>query len=103
MADIMPTHSHQNKLWALAYDDYPVNSVHQKEQWMNFGYQKKAWYTFYHDAYYRAIRFDETGEKIDEVERKRYAYKSRIAEQVRRYYLCRLYSASICNRYSLDS
>src|SRR5699024_6601729 len=24
MADIMPTHAHQNKLWALAYDDYPV-------------------------------------------------------------------------------
>src|SRR5699024_496080 len=54
MADIMPTHAHQNKLWALAYDDYPVTSVHQKEKWMEFGYQKQAWYTFYHDAYYRA-------------------------------------------------
>src|SRR5690625_5660646 len=32
MADIMPTHGHQNKLWALAYDDYPVTSVHQKEK-----------------------------------------------------------------------
>src|SRR5699024_9170272 len=31
MADLMPTHAHQNKLWALAYDDYPVTSVHQKE------------------------------------------------------------------------
>jgi glyoxylase-like metal-dependent hydrolase (beta-lactamase superfamily II) len=75
MADIMPTHAHQNKLWALAYDDYPVTSVHQKEKWMNKGYGKRAWYTFYHDAYFRAIRFDENGEKIDEVERKRYAYK----------------------------
>ncbi|MBU5468611.1 MBL fold metallo-hydrolase [Virgibacillus sp. MSJ-26] len=75
MADIMPTHGHQNKLWALAYDDYPVTSVHQKEKWMDFGYRKKAWYTFYHDAYYRALKFDEDGKRIDEVERHRYEYK----------------------------
>ncbi|MFZ3579815.1 YtnP family quorum-quenching lactonase [Virgibacillus sp. DJP39] len=75
MADIMPTHGHQNKLWALAYDDYPVTSVHQKEKWMNEGYSKQAWYTFYHDAYYRAIKFDGEGKKIDEVERERYDYK----------------------------
>ncbi|WP_099158814.1 YtnP family quorum-quenching lactonase [Virgibacillus ndiopensis] len=74
MADIMPTHAHQNKLWALAYDDYPVTSVHQKEMWMDFGYKKQAWYTFYHDAYYRAIRFNDNGEKMNEVERVRYDY-----------------------------
>lgn len=75
MADIMPTHAHQNKLWALAYDDYPVTSVHEKEKWMDFGYQRESWYTFYHDAYYRAIKFDQFGEKIDEVERERYEYR----------------------------
>ncbi|MEQ6378420.1 MBL fold metallo-hydrolase [Bacillaceae bacterium S4-13-58] len=71
MADLMPTHAHQNKLWALAYDDYPVTTVHQKEKWMDYGYSRKAWYTFYHDAYYRAIRFDENGNKIDEIKRTR--------------------------------
>ncbi|MFD1038180.1 MBL fold metallo-hydrolase [Virgibacillus byunsanensis] len=75
MADIMPTHAHQNKLWALAYDDYPVSSVHQKEKWMDIGYKKQAWYTFYHDAYLRAIKYDETGKRIDSIERKRYEYK----------------------------
>ncbi|RYG71544.1 MBL fold metallo-hydrolase [Lentibacillus lipolyticus] len=74
MADIMPTNAHQNKLWALAYDDYPVTSVHQKEKWMNYGYQKQAWYTFYHDAYFRAMKFDETGNRIEEVERERHEY-----------------------------
>jgi len=74
MADIMPTHAHQNKLWALAYDDYPVTSVHQKEKWMDYGYQSQAWYTFYHDAYYRAIKFDKAGNRIDQVERERYEY-----------------------------
>ena len=75
MADVMPTNAHQNKLWAMAYDDYPVTSVHQKEKWMDYGYEKNAWYTFYHDAYYRAIKFNLNGEKIDVVERERYEYK----------------------------
>jgi len=75
MADIMATHGHQNKLWAMAYDDYPVTSVHQKEKWMNYGYERKAWYTFYHDAYYRALQFDEEGKVLNKVERIRYEYE----------------------------
>lgn len=71
MGDLMPTHGHQNKLWVLAYDDYPVTSVHQKEKWMKVGYEKGAWYIFYHDAYYRALKFNRNALKIDEVARKR--------------------------------
>lgn len=71
MADLMPTHAHQNKLWALAFDDYPVTSVHEKDKWMDEGYRKGAWYTFYHDAYYRALKFDEEGEVVKEVKRER--------------------------------
>lgn len=74
MADIMATHGHQNKLWAMAYDDYPVTSVHEKEKWMEYGYERKAWYTFYHDAYYRALQYDESGVVIDELKRKQYEY-----------------------------
>ncbi|RLL47792.1 MBL fold metallo-hydrolase [Oceanobacillus piezotolerans] len=74
MADLMPTHAHQNKLWAMAYDDYPVTSVHEKESWMEYGYQREAWYTFYHDAYYRAIKYNHAGEKVDALERVRYPY-----------------------------
>ena len=75
MADLMPTNAHQNKLWVLAYDDYPMDSIYAKEKWMAYGYEKKAWYTFYHDAYYRAVRFDENGEKIAELKRKQRSYK----------------------------
>ncbi|MFS0673123.1 YtnP family quorum-quenching lactonase [Ornithinibacillus sp. 179-J 7C1 HS] len=71
MADIMATTAHQNKLWAMAYDDYPVTSVHQKEKWMEYGYQKEAWYTFYHDAFRRAIKYNASGEEIEVVERRR--------------------------------
>ncbi|QSS99284.1 MBL fold metallo-hydrolase [Pontibacillus sp. ALD_SL1] len=71
MADIMPTHAHQNVLWVLAYDDYPVTSVYQKEDWMKYGYERQAWYTFYHDAYYRAIQFNCDGEIVDKLKRDR--------------------------------
>ncbi|MBA2173290.1 MBL fold metallo-hydrolase [Halobacillus locisalis] len=74
MADIMPTHAHQNVLWVLAYDDYPVTSVHEKQKWMNYGYERNAWYVFYHDAEFRALKFDEEGQVIDQVDRKAYAY-----------------------------
>lgn len=74
MADIMATHAHQNKLWAMAYDDYPVTSVHEKGKWMEYGFERKAWYTFYHDAYYRAIRFDEEGNQLGNLERTRKKY-----------------------------
>ncbi|SHF80415.1 YtnP family quorum-quenching lactonase [Ornithinibacillus halophilus] len=74
MADLMPTLGHQNKLWALAYDDYPVTSVHEKQRWMDFGYKNNAWYTFYHDAYHRAVKFDEKGEIQEIIKRKRYSY-----------------------------
>lgn len=75
MADLMGTHGHQNKLWAMAYDDHPVTSVLQKEKWMAYGYERQAWYTFYHDAYYRALKYDEEGQVIDKLERERYEYK----------------------------
>ncbi len=61
MADIMPTHAHQNVLWVMAYDDYPMNSIAAKQKWLQFGLDRNAWFTFYHDAYYRAVKWDLEG------------------------------------------
>lgn len=69
MADIMPTHAHRNVLWVLAFDDYPMTSIAQKQKWMDVGLKRKAWYTFYHDAYYRAIKWDENGKVLDAIKR----------------------------------
>jgi glyoxylase-like metal-dependent hydrolase (beta-lactamase superfamily II) len=66
MADLMPTHAHSNILWVMAFDDYPMNSISQKQKWMEYGLQKQAWYTFYHDAFYRAVKFTEDGKEITE-------------------------------------
>lgn len=80
MADIMPTHAHQNKLWVLAYDDYPITSIHKKERWMGYGYKRKAWFTFYHDAYYRAMKCNQAGEVIEKLPRKRHEYSENLID-----------------------
>jgi glyoxylase-like metal-dependent hydrolase (beta-lactamase superfamily II) len=67
LADIMPTHAHQNPLWVMAYDDYPMTSIYAKEAWIKEGIQQGAWFTFYHDAIYRAVKWSEQGEIIDHV------------------------------------
>lgn len=68
MADIMPTHAHQNVLWVMAYDDYPMDSIAAKENWLQFGLDRGAWFTFYHDAQYRAVKWNKEGTITAKVE-----------------------------------
>lgn len=70
MADLMPTHAHQNPLWVMAYDDYPMDSISAKQKWLEYGISHGAWFTFYHDAVYRAIKLDGEGRMIESIERK---------------------------------
>jgi len=64
MADLMATHAHQNVLWVMAYDDYPMTSIAGKQKWLSLGLEKNAWFTFYHDAFYRAVKWDKDGKKL---------------------------------------
>lgn len=64
MGDIMPTQAHSNVLWVMAYDDYPMTSIFQKEKWMKYGLENHVWFSFYHDAFYRAVKWDTTGKEI---------------------------------------
>ncbi|WP_066063389.1 YtnP family quorum-quenching lactonase [Neobacillus soli] len=66
MADLMATHAHQNVLWVMAYDDYPMDSIAAKEKWLPYGLDRNAWFTFYHDAYYRAVKWGADGKQIVE-------------------------------------
>ncbi|WP_027409610.1 MBL fold metallo-hydrolase [Anoxybacteroides tepidamans] len=71
MGDLMPTHAHQNVLWVLAFDDYPMTSIFQKQKWIPYAVEKCAWLSFYHDAYYRALKWDANGEMIASIMRER--------------------------------
>ena len=64
MADIMPTHAHQNPLWVMAYDDYPMTSVFAKERIMKEALENGYKFIFYHDAYYRMIQWDASGKEV---------------------------------------
>ncbi len=72
MADIMPTHAHQNPLWVLAYDDYPMTSIFKKEAILKEAYENNYTFFFYHDAFYRVIQWDQNGkEKVKVLKRGR--------------------------------
>lgn len=64
MADIMASTAHQNPLWVMAYDDYPMDSIYAKQEWMRRAYRNNYKFIFYHDAYYRMIQWDEEGKEI---------------------------------------
>ncbi|SDZ29242.1 Glyoxylase, beta-lactamase superfamily II [Evansella caseinilytica] len=66
MADLMPTHAHQNVLWVLAYDDYPMESIAAKQKYLLPGIEESAWFIFYHDYKYRALKWDKEGKTIEE-------------------------------------
>lgn len=66
MGDIMPTHAHQNPLWVLAYDDYPMTSVFAKEKLVNEILSQGHYVSFYHDALKRLIKWDATGKEVIE-------------------------------------
>lgn len=75
MADIMAMHAHQNPLWVMAYDDYPMDSIFAKEEWMKEAYENQYKFIFYHDACYRMIQWDEEGkEVIDSLKRTKKRY-----------------------------
>lgn len=64
MSDIFPTHAHLNSLWVTAFDDYPLHSIEAKDQWITRGIEQNWVFLFYHDAYFRALRFDKDSRKI---------------------------------------
>ena len=69
LGDLLPTHAHLNPLWVTAYDNDPVQSVAQKEYWLDFARRRSAWLLFYHDAVYCAVRLNQEGEITDRLPR----------------------------------
>ena len=72
MGDLLGTHAHLSSLWVMAYDDYPMDSIAQKEAIIRRGIDERAYFTFYHDAYYRVIQWSkDTKEMQFTLKRKR--------------------------------
>ena len=49
MSDILPTNAHINPLWVMAYDDYPMQSIREKERLIPYYIYQDYWFLYYHD------------------------------------------------------
>ena len=58
MGDILPTTAHRNPLWVTAYDDYPMQSIREKERLVPYYIHQNYWFLYYHDVNYFAVKFD---------------------------------------------
>ena len=61
LCDLMPTHAHFNPLWLMAYDNFPLDAIRQKGELEKTFIGKNAWFTFYHDPFVLACKFDGKG------------------------------------------
>lgn len=61
LGDLLPLHSHFNPLWIMAYDNFPLEIIEQKETLLPFFSSRDCWFTFYHDIYMKACQIDSSG------------------------------------------
>jgi len=61
LGDLLPTHAHANPLWVMAYDNFPMESISLKEHWIKQGIADGVWFTFYHDTFMTACKYDNKG------------------------------------------
>ncbi len=61
LGDLLPMPVYSNPLWIMAYDNFPLDSIAAKEQFLGQGMGKDAWFLFYHDPEILACKLDEAG------------------------------------------
>ncbi|MBG9980525.1 MBL fold metallo-hydrolase [Facklamia sp. DSM 111018] len=66
LSDLLLSCVHTNPLWVGGVDDYPMDSIAAKEELMLEALTKNYRFIFYHDPFYRMIRYTEDGKAIRE-------------------------------------
>ncbi len=67
LGDVLPTHTHTNPLWIMAYDNFPLELIEQKENLIPRYQEQKCWFTFYHDPFMKACRLDDDGRAVQQI------------------------------------
>lgn len=67
LGDLLPTHAHFNPLWIMAYDNYPLDVVEQKERLEEKALNENAWFLLYHDPFIPACKFDPEGNVTEKI------------------------------------
>lgn len=58
LGDLCPTHAHVHPLWVMAYDNFPLEAIARKKQYLTEYLAKGSWFTLYHDPFHRAVKID---------------------------------------------
>jgi glyoxylase-like metal-dependent hydrolase (beta-lactamase superfamily II) len=61
LGDLCPTHAHLNPLWVMAYDDFPLEVIDRKQEYLKYYQERDNWFIFYHDPFVRACRLSPDG------------------------------------------
>ena len=61
MGDLVISRGHVNPGWVSALDDFPLDSIKAKKQWLGRAARDGWWVAFSHDARYVAGRLDAAG------------------------------------------
>ncbi|MHB1226249.1 MAG: MBL fold metallo-hydrolase [Desulfurivibrionaceae bacterium] len=61
LGDLLPMPCNSNPLWITAYDNFPLDSIAAKEQFLGQALAKDAWLLFYHDPEILACKLDGKG------------------------------------------
>jgi len=67
LGDVLPTHTHTNPLWIMAYDNFPLDIIAVKEELLPRYQRQNCWFTFYHDQYMKACRLDGQGRVSEQI------------------------------------
>jgi glyoxylase-like metal-dependent hydrolase (beta-lactamase superfamily II) len=66
LGDLLPNHAYFHPLWITPYDNFPLDSIAQKERLIGRAVAENQWFLFYHDPYLLAGKFDRAGKVIEE-------------------------------------
>jgi glyoxylase-like metal-dependent hydrolase (beta-lactamase superfamily II) len=58
LGDLCPTHAHINPLWVMAYDNFPLEVIERKKEYLTAYLARGSWFTLYHDPFHRAVKID---------------------------------------------
>jgi glyoxylase-like metal-dependent hydrolase (beta-lactamase superfamily II) len=61
LGDLLVTHAHVSPAWVSALDDFPLDTIRAKRQWLGEAAEKRWWVAFSHDVTVRAGRLAADG------------------------------------------
>ncbi len=61
LGDLVALQGHENPQWVSALDDFPLESIRAKQEWLAKAARERWWFTYSHDARYRGGRLGEDG------------------------------------------